>query len=86
MSVEPAARPWLDVTPACGDRSLSRPIRIVLLDDQSAVRAGIGAIVAPEPGLELVGASGSEQELWPLLRQTQPDVVLLDCTTPAATV
>jgi hypothetical protein len=33
----------------------------------SVVRAGIGAIVASEPDLELVGAAGSEQELWPLL-------------------
>src|SRR4051794_22138058 len=32
--------------------------------------------------LELVGAAGSERELWPLLHQTQPHVVLLDLHHP----
>jgi CheY-like chemotaxis protein len=57
-------------------------VRILLLDDHSAVRAGIGAIVAAAPDLDLAGAAGSEQELWPLLRATHPDVVLLDLHHP----
>jgi DNA-binding NarL/FixJ family response regulator len=59
-----------------------RAIRILLLDDHSVMRAGIGAIVASEPDLELAGAAGSEHELWPLLRDTKPDVVLLDLHHP----
>jgi DNA-binding NarL/FixJ family response regulator len=64
------------------DRAVRRAIRILLLDDHSAVRAGIGAIVAAEPDVELAGAAGSEQELWQLLRTTRPDVVLLDLHHP----
>ena len=61
---------------------MRRPVRILLLDDQSAMRAGIGAIVASEPDLELAGAVGGEQELRGLLDTTHPDVVLLDLHHP----
>ena len=64
---------------------MSRATRILLLDDHSVVRAGIGAILAAEPDLELVGAAGSEGELWPLLRETRPQVVVLDLHHPGAT-
>jgi DNA-binding NarL/FixJ family response regulator len=57
-------------------------IRIVLLDDHSVVRAGIGAIVAAEPDLELAGAATGEGELWDLLRETRPNVVVLDLHHP----
>src|SRR4051812_4674469 len=46
------------------------------------MRAGIGAIVASEPDLELAGAAGSEHELWPLLRTLRPHVVVLDLHHP----
>jgi DNA-binding NarL/FixJ family response regulator len=59
-----------------------RQIRILLLYDYSVVRAGIGAIVASEPDLELAAAAGSTQELWPLLHKTRPHVVLLDLHHP----
>jgi DNA-binding NarL/FixJ family response regulator len=61
---------------------MSPPIRIALLDDHTAVRAGLRAIIASEPDLELVGAAASEAELWPLLRTTHPDLVLLDLHHP----
>ena len=65
---------------------MRRAIRILLLDDHSVMRAGIGAIVASEPDLELVGAAGSEQELWPLLHETQPNVALVDLYAGASAV
>jgi DNA-binding NarL/FixJ family response regulator len=53
-------------------------IRIALLDDEPAVRAGLGAIIASEPDLQLVGSAARDAELWPLLRCTRPDVLVLD--------
>jgi DNA-binding NarL/FixJ family response regulator len=53
-------------------------IRIAMLDDQPAVRAGLEAIIAAEPDLQLVGSAGGDAELWPLLRRTRPDVLVLD--------
>ncbi len=54
------------------------PIRIAILDDQPAVRTGLEAIIAAEPDLRLVGSVGGDDELWPLLRRTRPDVLVLD--------
>ena len=57
-------------------------VRILLLGDHSAMLIGIRAMVASVPDLELVAAASTERELWPLLRQMQPDVVLLDLHHP----
>jgi DNA-binding NarL/FixJ family response regulator len=53
-------------------------IRIAMLDDQPAVRAGLEAIIVAERDLELVGSAARDAELWPLVRRTQPDVIVLD--------
>jgi DNA-binding NarL/FixJ family response regulator len=57
-------------------------IRVAVLDDHPAVRAGLGAILAPEPDLVSVGYAADEEELWPLLRRTRPSVVVLDVHHP----
>jgi DNA-binding NarL/FixJ family response regulator len=57
-------------------------IRVALLDDHPAVRAGIQAILAPESDIRLVGSACSELELWPLLKCTHPAVVVLDLHHP----
>src|SRR5205823_3698184 len=45
-------------------------------------RAGVAAILAPDPDLVLVGSAADEEELWPLLRRTRPSVVVLDLHHP----
>jgi DNA-binding NarL/FixJ family response regulator len=57
-------------------------IRVAVLDDHPAVRAGLEAILAAEPDLIPVGSAADEEGLWPLLRRTQPDVVVLDVHHP----
>jgi DNA-binding NarL/FixJ family response regulator len=58
-------------------------VRVALLDDHPAIRAGVEAIIASEPGMELVGSVADEEGLWPLLHGTRPDVLLLDLHHPA---
>jgi DNA-binding NarL/FixJ family response regulator len=53
-------------------------IRVAFLDDHPAVRAGLQAILATEPDLKAVGFASGEEELWPLLQRTHPDVIILD--------
>ncbi|MDX6691628.1 MAG: hypothetical protein QOG15_3085 [Solirubrobacteraceae bacterium] len=57
-------------------------IRVAVLDDHAAVRAGVQAIFAPEPDLIFVGSAAGEEEVWPLLGRTRPDVVVLDVHHP----
>ncbi|MEA2251643.1 MAG: hypothetical protein QOG70_1885 [Solirubrobacteraceae bacterium] len=52
--------------------------RVAVLDDHPAVRSGLQAILAPEADLLLVGSAADEEQLWPLLRDTRPDVIVLD--------
>jgi DNA-binding NarL/FixJ family response regulator len=61
---------------------MSAMIRVAVLDDHPAVRAGVEAILAQEPDLIAVGSAGDEEQLWPLLRRTRPDVVVLDVHHP----
>ncbi len=59
-------------------------IRIAVLDDHPAVRLGLHAALASEPGLVPVGSATSAAELPSLLYRTDPDVVLLDHHLPDA--
>lgn len=58
-------------------------IRVVVVDDHPAIRAGLEGALRGEPGLVLVGSVESTQELWPALHRTRPDVVVLDYHMPS---
>jgi DNA-binding NarL/FixJ family response regulator len=57
-------------------------IRIVVIDDHPALRAGLETVLRSEPGLVPVGSAERAEEVWPLLNRTRPDVVLLDYHLP----
>jgi DNA-binding NarL/FixJ family response regulator len=57
-------------------------IRVAFLDDHPAVRAGLEAILEPEPDTHFVGSAGNEEQVWPLLGHTRPDVIVLDVHHP----
>jgi DNA-binding NarL/FixJ family response regulator len=58
-------------------------IRVVVVDDHPALRAGLQTVLDGEPGIYYAGESdGGEESLWPLLRRVNPDVVLLDFHLP----
>ncbi|TVT40153.1 response regulator transcription factor [Hymenobacter setariae] len=56
--------------------------RIFLVDDHAIVRDGIRALLAQEPGLEVVGEASNGQELLDQLPTTPANVVLLDINMP----
>lgn len=58
------------------------PIRVMLVDDHPAFRKGMAALIASEPGLEVVGQTGDGREALELYRQNQPDIVLMDLRLP----
>lgn len=57
-------------------------IRMLVVDDHPALRAGLTAVLRAEPGIVVLGAAESDREVWPMLTKTRPDVVLLDYHLP----
>jgi DNA-binding NarL/FixJ family response regulator len=59
-----------------------KPIRILLADDHTLVRAGIRALLEKLPWVEVVGEAGDGREALNLVKTQMPDVVLMDITMP----
>jgi DNA-binding NarL/FixJ family response regulator len=58
------------------------PLRIVLADDERMVRTALRAILSAEPDLEVVGEAATGAEAVSVVRETRPDVVLMDVRMP----
>lgn len=57
-------------------------IRVLLADDEAMIRAGVAAILATDPEIEVVAEVGSGAEALALTRTHHPDVALLDIRMP----
>jgi len=58
------------------------PIRVVLADDHAVVRHGIRQFLELVPGISVVAEAVDGEEALRLVRQHQPDVVVLDIQMP----
>nr|WP_300143798.1 response regulator transcription factor [Propionicimonas sp.] len=57
-------------------------IRVVLVDDQQLVRAGLAMVIDGQPDMAVVGQAGSGTEAVDLVARTPCDVVLMDVRMP----
>ena len=57
-----------------------KPIRVVLVEDHTLVRAGIRALLEKLGWVQVVGEAGDGREAISLVKTQRPDVVLLDIT------
>lgn len=57
-------------------------LRVVVADDQTAVREGLTILLDTMPGIEVVGAAADGDEALDLVRSVAPDVVLMDLKMP----
>ncbi|MDH6119397.1 response regulator transcription factor [Kitasatospora sp. GAS204B] len=57
-------------------------IRLLLVDDQPLVRAGLGMVITDCPDLEIVGEAGDGAEAVELAAELRPDVVVMDIRMP----
>lgn len=61
---------------------MSSPIRVLIVDDHLVVRAGIRALLATEPLIEVVGEASDGAEAVAEAIRLRPDVILMDLVMP----
>ena len=61
---------------------MSAPVRVVVVDDQALVRGAFCVLVDSAPDLEVVGEAENGIEAVALVREVEPDVVLMDIRMP----
>jgi len=57
-------------------------IRVLVVDDQSMVRAGFRLLLADEPDIEVVAEAGNGREAVTYAARVRPDVILMDIRMP----
>ncbi|MER6679253.1 response regulator transcription factor [Streptomyces olivaceoviridis] len=58
------------------------PLRVVVVDDHTVMRAGVLALLAGEDSIEIVGEAGDGRAALALVERYDPDVALVDLRMP----
>ena len=57
-------------------------VRVLLVDDDHLMRAGLAELLAIDPAIEVVGEAATGREAVDPTRRLAPDVVLMDVRMP----
>jgi DNA-binding NarL/FixJ family response regulator len=57
-------------------------VRVLLVDDDDLMRAGLSAVLSSDETIEVVGEVGQGRQALPQTRELRPDVVLMDVRMP----
>jgi len=61
---------------------MTDPIRVLLVDDHTLFRMGLSELLEQRGTIKVVGATGSPDEARRILREENPDVVIMDLHMP----
>ncbi len=62
--------------------AIMTPLKLALIDDHLLFREGLRAMLANAPDLEIVAEAANAQEAIPAVRNTNPEVVVVDVMLP----
>ncbi len=62
--------------------SVSRPVRVLVVDDEPLARSGVSQLLARDPDVRVVGECADGREAIAAIRKLGPDLVLLDVQMP----
>lgn len=57
---------------------IAQPVRLVLVDDHAVLRSGLADLLRGRGGMQVLGDTGKPEQAVALVREHQPDLVLLD--------
>jgi DNA-binding NarL/FixJ family response regulator len=71
-----------EVPPAVEPEAPSRPITVVIADDQRLLRTGFRVILDAEPDITVIGEADDGRAALDVVRRRRPDVALMDIRMP----
>ncbi|MFI7240769.1 response regulator [Streptomyces qinglanensis] len=71
-----------ETAPNPGPTAATGPLRVVLADDQTLVRAAFAMLLASAPDMNVVGEAATGREAVALARTARPDLVVMDIRMP----
>ncbi|TRZ65393.1 MAG: DNA-binding response regulator [Rhodocyclaceae bacterium] len=61
---------------------MSKPIRLVLIDDHGLCRRGLTELLEHKAGMQVLGSTGDPDEAERILKDHQPDLLIMDLRMP----
>ena len=58
--------------------SITKPIRVMIIDDHAVLRSGLRLLIEEQPGLKVVGEAANRADAIMIATREQPDIILLD--------
>jgi len=56
----------------------NKEIRVLIVDDQPVIRFGLRSLLNEDPAITVVGDAACNKDVYTILKETRPDIVLLD--------